>query len=483
MSQNALYLAIDQGGHASRALVFDRAGSMVCEAFARIDTITPQPHWVEHEPAAMLESIRSAIFAALKKLNPTQRKHIKAAGLATQRASMVCWDRITGEALSPIISWQDTRNAAWLDQFNNQQANIHQRTGLMLSAHYGVSKMRWCLDHLPAVQQARQQGRLIIGPMASFITFHLTREHTLAADPANASRSLLWNIEQKNWDEPLLALFDIPAACLPVCVSSDHAFGMLDITGVDIPLTIVTGDQSAALFARGTPQANTLYLNMGSGVFLQRPCSAIIPNSTLLNTVAITQHDHSQYTLEATINGGARALHWFAEQQRISNIEQKLNAWLAEEQAPDLFINSVSGLGSPYWRTDIEPHFIKQGSISQQGVAVAESILFLIKNNLEVMNTLLAAPSRIIISGGLAQSSLLCQRLADLLQQPISRNIETEATARGLAFLVAKSPKTWPNEIVEIFEPRHNDKIISYYFDWKTKLEQTLTENKEAVTP
>lgn len=99
------------------------------------------------------------------------------------------------------------------------------------------------------------------------------------------------------------------------------------------------------------------------------------------------------------------------------------------------------------------------------------------------MNTLLAAPSHIIISGGLAQSSLLCQRLADLLQQSISRSIETEATARGLAFLVAKRPKTWPSEIIETFEPRHNDKIISHYFDWKTKLEQTLTENKEAVTP
>jgi len=482
MNNSPLYLAIDQGGHASRALVFDDTGAMLCEAFTPIDTITPQPNWVEHDPKAMLDSIRSATADALQKLAPEQRQNIKAAGLATQRSSIMCWDRITGKALSPIISWQDTRNATWLDQFRDQQTDIHQRTGLMLSAHYGVSKMRWCLDHLSAVQQAKQQQRLIMGPMASYVIFQLTRSAQLVADPANASRTLLWNLVQQDWDEHLLTLFNIPLQCLPPCVSSDDNFGVLDIPELDIPLRLVTGDQSAALFGQGQPSTDSLYINMGTGVFMQRPGTGPTPSSNLLNSVAVTQNSHTDYTLEATINGGARALHWFAEQHGISNIEQALDTWLTEEQTPTRFINSVSGLASPYWRTDIAPHFIDPGTTQQQAIAVAESVLFLIKVNVDAMNELMPAPRRIIVSGGLALSARLCQKLADLLQTTITRNQQAEATACGLAFLLAHRPTNWSINQGESFEPDHNNQLISRYFEWKTKLEQVLTENKEAVT-
>ena len=137
---------------------------------------------------------------------------IVSAGLATQRSSIVCWDRVTGQALSPVISWQDRRAHEWLARFAPHAEAIHATTGLMLSAHYGASKLRWCLDHLPAVAQAETEGRLAFGPLASFLIFRLTAEHTLAADPANAARTLLWNIQSLDWDEGLLHLFSIPVS-------------------------------------------------------------------------------------------------------------------------------------------------------------------------------------------------------------------------------------------------------------------------------
>ena len=170
---------------------------------------------------------------------------VASAGLATQRSSIVCWDRVSGQALSPVISWQDRRAHEWLTRFALHAEEIHATTGLMLSAHYGASKLRWCLDHLPAVAQAQSEGRLAFGPLASYLVFRLTEERTLAVDPANAARTLLWNIKTLNWDEGLLHLFSIPASALPPCVPTRHHFGHLVAAGQRIPLALVSGDQSA----------------------------------------------------------------------------------------------------------------------------------------------------------------------------------------------------------------------------------------------
>ena len=186
----------------------------------------PRPGWVEQEPEELVASLHAVIARVFVALG-ARAGQIVSAGLATQRASMVCWDRHTGEALSPIISWQDRRAHEWLDQFSAQTQAVHQRTGLRLSSHYGAAKMRWCLDHLPAVAGARREGRLAMGPLASFLLFRLLEEKPLLADPANAARTLLWNLRALDWDPWLLALFGIPAETLPRGVPTRHAFGTL----------------------------------------------------------------------------------------------------------------------------------------------------------------------------------------------------------------------------------------------------------------
>ena len=224
-SNTHLYLAIDQGGHASRASLYTAEGDFVGGASVPIRTTHPAPEQVEHNPEEMVASVGEAINRAASHAGSAQ---IIAAGLATQRSSVVCWDTDSGDALSPILSWQDRRTTGWLQQLTGHAQEIRLRTGLPMSPHYGASKLRWCWDHLPAVQTAWKDGRLAWGPLASFLTYRHTEERTLAADPANASRTLLWNLNKGEWDPGLAQLFGIPIQALPPCVDTRHAWGQLD---------------------------------------------------------------------------------------------------------------------------------------------------------------------------------------------------------------------------------------------------------------
>jgi len=173
---SALFLVIDQGGHSTRAMVFDAQGSVVARGMDPITPQRPRPLWVEYPAQAMLDSLHRAIDRALAGLSSLQRGRLQVAGLATQRSNQVCWQRESGEALSLIISWQDRRNHRWLAQFTKQFSLIHRLTGLVPNAHYGASKLRWCLDQLPQVAAALEQGELAWGPMSSFFSYHLLQQ-------------------------------------------------------------------------------------------------------------------------------------------------------------------------------------------------------------------------------------------------------------------------------------------------------------------
>ena len=476
MSTPEYYLAIDQGGHASRAIVFDQNGHIICQSESSIDTQTPKPDWVEHDPQQLISATFQAIQSTLKKLG-TEKKYLKAAGLASQRSSIACWNRNSGKALSPIISWQDRRQADWLQQFQDKSDFIHTKTGLFLSPHYGASKIRWCLDNITAVKHAQQNNQLVIGPMASFLAFHLIRQRPLLADPANASRTLLWNIETQDWDNELLQLFGIDNDILPPCQPSSANFGRLDIDGLNIPMTVITGDQSAALFAWGRPKPLTAYINIGTGAFVQRTLREIQHSEKLLTSLAYKNDTYHCYSLEGTVNGAARALQWFAEKFAIKDIEKQVAECLTTPVTPPLFINSISGLGSPDWQAQIEPQFIGDGDINAKLLAVIESIGFLIQRNLAEMEKTNCKPDNIIISGGLSKLDGLCQQIVDLSGIKLLRPQEHEATATGLAYLIAELPLLWPGfNKPKTFTPGDNQAIKQRYQQWSIALEKIITD-------
>jgi glycerol kinase len=475
---SSYYLTIDQGGHASRAIVFDNQANIVSQAETAIETFTPKPDWVEHDAEALVCATQIAIDKAVEQLGD-DRHRIKAAGLATQRSSIVCWHKQSNAALSPILSWQDRRQAEWLTQFQDKNRFIHTTTGLFLSPHYGASKMRWCLENIEAVQLAQRQNKLVIGPLASFLTCRLLRESPLLADPANASRTLLWNMETGDWDDALLQLFGLPGILLPNCVPSRYPFGYLHVDSMDIPLQIVTGDQSAALFAWGNPDPETVYLNIGTGAFIQRPLSATTDHPRLLTGIAYQDDTYRCYTLEGTVNGAARALHRFAEQEGIDNLEQRVTAAMISNKTPPLFINAVSGLGSPDWIATLESHFIGEGDTEARLLAVVESIAFLIQRNLDAMANTPPQAERIIVSGGLAGLDGLCQLIADLAGVTVIRPQQLEASATGLACLIAARPVDWPTatQRADHFSPDPDTTIKQRYTVWSQQLNRAIAES------
>jgi len=475
----SLFLALDQGGHASRAILFDRRGRIVAAAKRAVATRRIGPHRVEHDPEEMVTSFKEAIASVLAAIPRSSR--IEAAGLATQRSSLVCWDRLSCMPLSPVLSWQDRRTHAWLRRLGASAASVHRRTGLVLSPHYGASKLRWCLDHLPAVRRAASAGTLAWGPLASFLTFRLLAERPHLVDPVHASRTLLWSLRRNAWDPGLLALFGLPAAPLPEIVPNLHPFGTLIASGRRIPLRLVIGDQPAAIFAPGRLEPDVAHLNIGTGAFVQRPCHRPLRAAKLLTGVVLVSGRGSIYALEGTVNGAGSAIAWATTRLGLATraAEREMPAWLAASDSPPLFLNGISGLGAPFWVPDFRSRFVGSGSSAEKLVAVVESIAFLAQANLDAMGRRLPPPRRLRITGGFSSLDGLCRRMASLSGLVVERPRDHEATARGIAWLLAANPAGWRESTpADRFLPAADLALRERYRRWRRALGDAITATR-----
>jgi glycerol kinase len=440
-----LYLAIDQGTHASRALVVDARGTIVARGAKDIAISHPRTDWAEQDGEEVVASIFDAVGQAVAALG-ARRSDLAAAGLASQRANAVCWDRRDGHALSPIFSWQDRRAHAWIHELEGAHGeSVHRKTGLVLSPHYGASKLRWALDHLPAVREAMEAGTLAWGPMASFLAFRLLKERPLLADPQCAARTQLWNLHTRDWDPDLLKLFGLPSGFLPRSMTTCGAWGTLETAGVSVPLTAVNGDQSAAVFAFGSPEPDCAYVNIGTSAFVQRALSTFpgyVPRQ--LTGIILDDGRTTLYMVEGNVNGAGTALEWLSGELGVGDLFAVLPEWM-ERSSPQvpLFLNGIAGLGGPFWQAQFESRFVGEGEPWQKGVAVVESIAFLLQANIDHMAPYVSAPARMRVSGGVSRLDGLCRKLASLSGLPVHRREDPEASARGIAYLAAGRPAQW----------------------------------------
>lgn len=498
MNRTPLFLVLDQGGSASRALVFDAHGVECAAARIEVGDCRPQPGWVEQDPDAVADSLREVAAAALAQLDAAGRAQVLACGLSTQRSSLVAWDRHTGEALSPVLSWLDTRAAGWLQAQALDAEAIRASTGLTPNAHYGLSKMRWCLDHLDAVRAAAADGRLLIGPLAAFLAFRLLAPCPARVDPANASRTLLFNLARGDWDDALLARFGIERAWLPAVTRSDADYGELVLDDCRLPLRLLSGDQSTAAFAHGELRADAAYLNVGTGAFVFRVAADLPPGEgqdapvppragrpgaalRLLRSV-VHWAGAPQYVLEGTVNGAGSALATFAQAQGIADVGAALDAaWQDDTSAAEVvYLNGIGGLGSPDWRSDFPSRFVGDGTPAQQLVAVAESIVFLVARNFALLRDLDAPCTHLLASGGISRSERFCQALADVVELPVRRPAHCEATARGAAFLLAGRPADWAVLAQQEFLPRPAPTLQARHRRWQDAMAAALGQIRYA---
>ena len=468
MSGEPLYLAIDQGTHASRAVVLDARGGVVSTGSRDIGLVRPRPDWAEQDGEAMVSSIYGAVQRAIEPLEDRCRD-IVAAGLASQRASCACWDARGGRALSPVFSWQDRRAHEWLRQFEPQAGEVHRRTGLFLSAHYGASKLRWALENLPAVRQALADETLCWGPQASFLVFRLTAEQAMKADPQCAARTQLWNLHTRAWDPWLLDLFGVPAGHLPRTVPTCHRYGTMRVGELTVPLVAVNGDQSAAVFAFGWPEEDSAYVNIGTSAFVQRVATREPPYAPRsLTGIILEDGRRTVYALEGNVNGAGTALEWLRTALGITDAIERLPEWLATPCEPPLFLNGIAGLGGPFWRPDFPSRFEGEGEPWQKAVAVVESMVFLLQANLDEIGKHVPPARRIRVSGGVSRFDGLCRRLASVSGLPVHRREDAEATARGIGYLAAGMPEKW-NEAAseEVFAPEADEDLRRRYARWR----------------
>ncbi|MGQ0429747.1 MAG: FGGY family carbohydrate kinase [Gammaproteobacteria bacterium] len=459
------FVAIDQGGHATRATAYDAEGAIRGAALVTIATQRNALGHVEHDPDEIAASVTTALGELARHVPPAGWA---AAGFAVQRSSLLCWDAVGGSALSPVISWQDRRNAAWLQGLARRGPEVHRLTGLPLSPHYGASKLRWCLDHLPAVRSAAAQRHLRAGPLACWLLHRLLAEHPFVADAATAARTLLWSPFERDWNEEMLAMFGVPRSILPRVTGTEGNFGTIRCADVPVPVTVCNGDQSVVPFAAGSLDAQAAYVNLGTGAFVLRPVPDAICAPPLLTSVIRASDARCDFVLEGAVNGAGAALAWLERHQGAAadRLLALLDSAALVDDGTPFFLNGVSGLGSPFWKPDFESRFVGEGSDLQLCRAVLESVAFLIKANLDEMDRHHAPPGRLVTSGGLAENRLLCRLLASLSGLPVDRSSDREATSRGLGFLVAGEPAGFRGPPSERIEPESAEPLLARYLKW-----------------
>ncbi len=485
-----LYLALDQGGSTSRAIVFDQAGRVVAKSAIEVATSRPAPDRVEQDAEDLVRSLRRAIRDAVKQLG-RRVGELECAGLATQRSSVAAWDRTNGAPLAPILSWQDRRAASRLEGFEEHADEVRKLTGLRLSPHYGATKLAWLVDGEPHVRAAFEDGRLAFGPLAAFLAHRLLDERPHVVDAANASRTLLLDVSSATWSPRLLDLFGVPGVALPRVVGTRHEFGTLDIGPRKIPLRVLTGDQSAAFVANGPPEPDVASITFGTGAFVLRASGAAMPDVPgLLATLVARENDVNTFALEGTVNGAGSALAWIAGEWGVDDLGPVIERGFASELDPPLFLNGVGGLAAPYWRADFASTFVVDddhenvvvddhherrvghagleravgdADIAAKVVAVLESVVFLVAENLRAMEPA-CGPARVLrVGGGLAQLDDLCRRLANVTGTRVERHAETETTALGLARLLGATPMT--NE-PDVFDPAADAVLRARHARW-----------------
>jgi glycerol kinase len=438
-------LAIDQGTSSTKALLVDAAGAVVARGSAPLGETHPRPGWVEQDPMAIWDSVRAAVAACLQGRDP---KSVAAVGFSTQRESLLMWDRRTGAALSPLISWQDQRTGALCEALRSPDAErlARERSGLPLDPMFSAAKAKWLLDMLDPDRVRAKSGEICLGTVDAWLLSRFGGEAVTEA--GNASRTQLLDVRRAAWDPDLMALFGVPEAALPRVVSSTGPFPA--VRGLDplpdgVPVAAVLGDSHAALFAHGAFAPGQIKATMGTGssvMGLIDRAEALDPGLCL--TIAWSV-DGPALAAEGNIRSAGSTLRWVAELLGLST--QDL-ADLAANAASDgvYLVPGFNGLGAPWW--DLNAVGLLAGFTLGSGrAAIAraalESIPHQIADVVEAIDRSVGQVRALHVDGGPTRNPVLMQALADLAGCEVLRSDTAELSALGAAHLAGLGAGIW----------------------------------------
>ena len=481
-------LAIDQGTTGTTCLVVAADGSIVGRSYREITQHYPQPGWVEHDPHEIIE--RTFVVAREAIVNASVTP--VAVGITNQRETIVLWDRATGKAVHRAIVWQDRRTSDRCAELAGHSTTIANKTGLVTDPYFSATKLEWLLAQ-PGIAERVARGELAAGTIDSWLMWHLTGGQIHATDPTNASRTMLWDIHERDWSDELLALFGVPKSLLPEVRRSSGSFGTTtpESIGVSIPILGVAGDQQAALFGQGGWHVGGSKNTYGTGAFLLVNTGNTRPElgDGLLSTIACDATGGPVYALEASIFVAGAAVQWLRDGIRViasADEAEALAAGLPSNEGV-YFVPALVGLGAPDWeprargtivgltRGTTQAH-LARAAIEAMAYSTAD-VLAGIREKGKVPLNLLR------VDGGATRNDWLMQFQADVLGVPVERPDAIETTALGAAGLAGIAAGVWANadEFITArrftrFEPgAGRETAVHDYSGWRRAVRATLS--------
>ena len=439
-------LSIDQGTTGTTAILFNEAGEIVDKAYQEIEQIYPQKGWVEHSPDGIWDSVVSTVTELIKKYP----KQISTIGITNQRETVVVWDKRTGKAVYNAIVWQCRRTVDECQNLNEYADMVKVKTGLPLDAYFSATKISWILKNISNLDIEH----LVCGTIDTWLIYKLTGGKSFFTDFTNASRTMLFNIETKEWDEELLELFDVPKYMLAEVKNSKDEFGVVNsLNALDgIPIQAVAGDQQSALFGQGCFKKGSLKNTYGTGCFMLLQCEdKRVDAKGLITTLAINKDGNPSFAIEGSVFSGGSTIQWLRDELGIIK-----DAKTSEEYAKKVedsngvyFVPAFSGLGAPYW--DMKAKATITGLTRDSNKyhiarAALESIAFQSNDLLKSMKEQSGFEVlRLKVDGGASANNFLMQFQADITNTQIERAKNIETTALGVALLAGLQSSIWKN--------------------------------------
>jgi glycerol kinase len=488
-------VAIDQGTTSTRAIVFDHAGSIVSVGQKEHEQIFPRAGWVEHDPLEIWDNTREVIGQALSRADIT-RHDVAAVGITNQRETTVVWDKNTGKPVYNAIVWQDTRTQPIVERLaaDGGVERFKDKVGLPLSTYFAGTKIVWILENVDGARAKADAGDLLFGTTDSWVLWNLTGGTdggVHATDVTNASRTMFMDLDTLQWDDDILAVFDVPKSMLPQIRSSSEVYGTVESSSLlrEVPIAGILGDQQAATFGQAAFDPGEAKNTYGTGNFLIFNTGEEIVHSKngLLTTLGYKLGDQPpHYALEGAIAVTGSLVQWLRDNLGMivaaPDIEEL--AATVEDNGGAYFVPAFSGLFAPYWKADARgalvglTRYVNKGHLAR---AVLEATAFQTREVLDAVNADSGVPlTELKVDGGMIANNLLMQFQADILGVPVVRPVVAETTALGAAYAAGLATGFWSN-LDELRANWQEDQRWEPQMD-ETERERQLRLWKKAVT-
>lgn len=486
-------LAIDQGTTSSRAILFNKRGEIAASAQKEFPQYFPQPGWVEQDANEIWLSVMNVYMEVLVrgKVSPEE---IAAIGITNQRETAIVWDKKTGEPIYHAIVWQSRQTAEICRQLaeDGREQMIREKTGLLIDPYFSATKVKWILDHVQGARERAEKGELLFGTVDSFLVYKLTGGKVHATDYSNASRTLLYNIYDLDWDQELLDLFEIPRSMMPEVLPSSGSFGVTEgkFFETGIPIMGIAGDQQAALFGQTCFEPGMAKNTYGTGCFMlmntgEKPAKS---GHGMLTTIAWCLDGKVEYALEGSVFVAGSAIQWLRDGLKMIESAPQSEA-LASEVADSegvYVVPAFVGLGAPYWKPEARGAVfgLTRGTTRAHFVrATLDSLAYQSSDMIEAMTLDSGIElQKLKVDGGAVSNNLLMQFQSDILGVPVERPMISETTALGAAYLAGLAAGFWKNReelranylVDKTFVPRISSEKRKELLDgWKRAVKAT----------